>query len=277
MKSARSLEPCDPAESRLRDYDLREIDADDQRSHFALKYLDRLEAVRAALRRHVPAPGLVAEIGCAQANLGLLLAEEGYTVVALDLMPEALSYARRKYERGVFLPLCASAAAVPLRSGVCDALVVGELLEHCAEPAQVLATLCGCLKPGGMVFLTTPNGARLRSRERLYDGNAEPDLTQRQFGPGGEDHLFAFDLPGLLSVARQAGLEVLEHEYHASMLHSDRLRALKRLFAPSQLRALSRRACRLPLIGPRTALTLLVVARRPMTEAATDQPLGARP
>ena len=98
MKSARSLEPCDPAESRLRDYDLREIDAEDQRSHFALKYLDRLEAVRAAVRRHVTAPGLVAEIGCAQANLGLLLAEEGYAVVALDLMPQAVSYARRKHE-----------------------------------------------------------------------------------------------------------------------------------------------------------------------------------
>jgi len=277
MKSARSLEPCDPAESRLRDYDLREIDAEDQRSHFALKYLDRLEAVRAAVRRHVAAPGLVAEIGCAQANLGLLLAEEGYAVVALDLMPEALSYARRKYESGVFLPLCGSAADVPLKSSACDALVVGELLEHCAEPAKVLATLCECLKPGGTAILTTPNGARLRSRERRYEGSADPDLARRQFGPGGEDHLFAFDLPGLLSVARQAGLEVLEHEYHASMLHSDRLRPLKRLFSPSQLRALSRQACRLPLIGPRTALTLLVVARRPVTATAGNQPPGACP
>ena len=262
MKSAKDIQPANAEEGRLREFDLREIDAPDQRTHFALKYLGRLEPVLRAIRRYVAPGGLLLEVGSAQANASLLLAEEGYQTIALDLVPEALGYARKKHERGRFMTVCASAGAPPIGEGSCDGILVGELLEHCARPAEVLRALAGCLTDRGVIVITTPNGERWGSTEPTYSRVTPEDVEARQFGPGGEDHLFAFTLRELIGVAREAGLELLAAQWHATMLHSDKLMPIKRLLSPSQLRSVSRLICRLPVIGPKTALTLLVVAAR---------------
>jgi 2-polyprenyl-3-methyl-5-hydroxy-6-metoxy-1,4-benzoquinol methylase len=254
--------PASAEESRLRDFDLREIDALDPRSHFALKYLARLHSVLAAVRRHVPAGSQVLEVGCAQANASLLLAEEGYHTVALDLMPEALAYARRKRERGEFCVLCGSADTLPIRDGCLDAVLVGELLEHCARPADILRCLARALRPGGTAIITTPNGEWIGSVDRTYSSLTPDDTEARQFGRGGEDHLYTFTLGELLSVVREAGLRVAQTTRCSSVLHSDRLSALKRLMRASLILRLGSVACGLPGVGPATALTLVVVARK---------------
>ena len=260
MRSASDIQPASAGEERLLEFDLREIDAPDQRSHFALKYVGRLEGVLRAVERHVRPGGVVLEVGSAQANISLLLAERGYQSLAVDLMPEALAYARRKHQQGVFWPVCAAAEALPVRERSCDAVLLGELLEHCAYPARVLEAVCAPLREGGVLVITTPNGARVRSTEPTYTTLNPAQVEGRQFGPGGEDHLFAFTAAELVDVVRQAGLKVMRVEYHASMLHTDRLGAVKRLLSPDTLRLLTRLVCRIPVLGPRTALTLMVVA-----------------
>ena len=153
---------------RLRDFDLREIDAPDQRSHFALKYVGRLEAVLAALRKGLPPGGLVLEVGCAQGNSSLRLAEEGFRAVALDLLPQAVGYALKKRECGTLWGVCGSVEALPLRDACCDGIYVGELLEHCAEPAEMLQRAARCLKPGGVMVITTMNGEWFGSPDATY-------------------------------------------------------------------------------------------------------------
>lgn len=262
MKRAQDLSPLSAGEARLRDYDLREVDAPDHRSHFRLKYMARLDAVLAAVRRHVPPGGRVLEVGCAQANASLLLAESGFRAAALDLMPEALTYARSKHECGDLGLICGSADALPIRAGCCDALLVGELLEHCAYPDCVLAGLSEALRPGGIAIITTPNGGRVGSAEATYSQVDRASAEQRQFGPGGEDHLFAFTLPELAQVIRSADLQVLSATRCGSMLHSDRLAGLKRLLPVPLIRCASAAACAIPVIGSLTALSLVVVARK---------------
>lgn len=262
MKTAQMVIAANAGEARLRDYDLREIDAPDPRGHFSLKYLARLQAAIKAVQGHVPAGGRVLEVGCAQANASLLLAEAGYLAVALDLMPDALTYARRKHEYGAYVGVCGSAEALPVRSGSFDAVLVGELLEHCARPGRILATLAQALCPGGVVVITTPNGGRMGAGDPTYSQVDPESVEGRQFGPGGEDHLFAFTLPELKGVVREAGLTVLQASRCGSSLHSDRLGLLKRLLPVGAIRGASAAACGLPGIGPLTALSLLVVARK---------------
>jgi 2-polyprenyl-3-methyl-5-hydroxy-6-metoxy-1,4-benzoquinol methylase len=263
MKHARELTPGDDEGRRLQDFDLREIDAADQRSHFALKYTGRLAAVCAAVRRHVAPGGVVLEVGCAQANASLLLAEEGFRCVALDTLEGAVQYAASRHERGALLPICARAEAAPLRAVSCDAIYVGELLEHCADPAGLLRELSALLKPGGVAIITTMNGEWFGSPDPTYSQVNRTEAANRQYGRGGEDHLFAFTAPELAGVVAEAGLRVVSAQRHASVLHSDKLMPLKRLFPPAAIRATSRFLCRLPWVGRRTALTLLVVAQKP--------------
>lgn len=260
MRTAREITPENQEEERLRAFDLRELDAADARSHFALKYRARLQAVISATTRYVPPGGLILEVGCAQANASLLLAEMGFTTVALDLRPESLGYARKKHARGAFHTVCADADHPPFRPGSFDALVVGELLEHCAHPEQIIKSLAQCLRAGGHMIITTPNGRRWGCREHGYEPSAADRLREHQFGPGGEDHLFAFTARQLVGVVREAGLRPLSVCRAGSLLHSDRMMPLKRLAPAALISTLSRLACALPALGPRTALTLLVVA-----------------
>jgi SAM-dependent methyltransferase len=260
MRSARDLTPHNPEEERLRAFDLRELDAEDPRSHFALKYRARLDAVLDATRTYVPPGGLILEVGCAQANASLLLAEMGFTTIALDLRPESLSYARRKHVAGAFHPVCANAEHPPFRPRVFDAVILGELLEHCARPHEILRFLSDALRPGGHMIITTPNGQRWGCHEHAYDPDRSEGLQDHEFGPGGEDHLFAFSTGQLLDVVRTAGLRPVYVRRAGSILHCDRIMPLKRLLPLGAVPRLARLACSLPGLGPRTALTLLVVA-----------------
>ncbi len=52
------------------------------------------------MRGHVPTGGRIIEIGCAQANMSLLLAESGYDCTACDIDADAIAYGRKKFEHG---------------------------------------------------------------------------------------------------------------------------------------------------------------------------------
>lgn len=261
MKDAREIVPVTPEHARLREFDLREINAQDPGDHMALKYMARLEGVVAAVRKHVAPGGLVLEVGCAQANAGLLLAEGGYRCVGLDLLPDSLGYARLKQERGEFHTVCGDATNLPFARATFDAALVGELLEHCARPAQMLGRIAQCVRPGGCVILTTPNGERIGNRDRTFASACAEEDEGRQFGPGGEDHLFEFTATELAGVVRDAGLEMVFQGRVGSALHSNRLRALRKWLSPAAVRRITELVNAAPLVGRKLALTLLVVAR----------------
>lgn len=46
--------------------------------------------------------------------------------------------------------------AIPLADASIDCAMMTEVLEHCPQPAMVLAEVCRVLKPGGFLFLTVP-------------------------------------------------------------------------------------------------------------------------
>ena len=262
MHPAQSILPVDDEGTRLREFDLNEINCPDQCSHFALKYTGRLEAVLSAIRRLVPQGGRVLEVGCAQANASLLLAEEGYTTIALDTLHGAIRYARQKYETGNFIPVYGRAEDLPLKHASCDAIYLGEIIEHCADPVALLIEIKKYLKPGGVMLITTMNGEWLGSPDPTFTQVKSQDVANRQYGRGGEDHLFAFTAQQLRQVTLSANLQVVALERHATILHSDRLMPVKRLMSPLLLRRLSRFVCRLPWLGRKTALTLLLIARK---------------
>ncbi len=242
---------------------MREIDSEQPRDLFRLKYVVRLAAVTHTARRRAGPGGSVLEVGCSQANAGLILAEAGLTVLAVDLLPEALTYARAKYERGPFQVAVGSAEALPVHSGCFDCVLLGEILEHCADPSVIVAEAFRTLRPGGHLLVTTPNGCYGRSRLPLYQpGIVDEQLRDRQFGPEGADHLFAFTPHSLRQLLHEAGLGAVRVSYLSSALFSNRLGGLKRLVPAGALQALARSLNRLPIMGRRFSPTLFAVAQK---------------
>jgi SAM-dependent methyltransferase len=263
MKRATAVRARTPYQEELRGFDLREIDNPDPRALFRLKYLARLETVLHAIETAVTPGAVVAEVGCSQANLSLLLAERGYRAVAVDLLPDALSYALQKRETGRFWPLAADAGRLPLADGALDAIVLGEVLEHCPDPAAIVGEGLRALRPGGLLIATTPNRTRHSARLPSYGEYArDPSRYAAELGPHGDHHLFTLDQAGLRRLLADCGVQATRVRLVGSPLMSDRLKIVKRLLPVGLLYGLSRLLCGTPGLGGRVGYTLVAAGRK---------------
>ena len=250
----------------VRRNDAREIDSpavDDPRR---FRYLERIGAVM-RLAGTVTPPARVLELGSAQANISLLLAEAGYHAVAVDLRPDFLRYARAKWERGWFAAVAGDAFAPPLRGGAFDVVIVGELVEHVADPAALLAQAARLLAAGGLLIVTTPNGSCVGTREPRFSEfqRGRASAVPAECGPGAEDHLFALTMDELLGMLPR-GLRPVHRAYVASRLINSRSHPILRRLLGDVPGWLRRVAAGLPLAGPRLAEHLVVAARRESAE-----------
>ncbi len=201
--------------SILLEADQREIDNPDPHQPACRNYMDRIEKVVDLVQGRLREGGTVAEIGCAQGNMSLLLAERGYKVRAIDLNPEFLNYSRLKYEKGemewVHSNLQDLEADVRF-----DAIILAEIIEHCAWPEKVIQGALDRLHPGGFLVVTTPNaekvGEHLPTFSRFNGEEKRRELEKMQFGPTGEDHLFLFTMKEMTGLVPQ-GAGLVEQGY----------------------------------------------------------------
>ncbi len=263
MKPATIIEPDDAHQALLREFDLREIDNPQARAAHRLKYMARLNAVLRAVQRAVPAGGRVLEVGCSQANASLLLAEQGYRAVAVDLLPAALAYARKKYQYGQFMPVVGNAAQLPCAPGSFDAVILGELLEHCSQPPLIISQALDKLRPAGLLVVTTPNRS-LRSGSLPTYGEFEPstDSEHHQYGPHGDHHLFVFTAGQLRRLLADCGLQNVRLRLIGCPVMSDRFFPLKRLLPLGVINLVSDLVCNVPIVGPKVAYTLMATGRK---------------
>jgi SAM-dependent methyltransferase len=103
--------------------------------------------------------GRLLELGCGTAPLLVAAAARYDTLVGVDVAFRWLVVARKRLaEAGVDVPLlCACAEALPFRDGMFDRVVAESVLEHVRDQPTALAESHRVLRPGGGLFLTTPN------------------------------------------------------------------------------------------------------------------------
>ncbi len=180
---------------------------------YRLDYRYRLHRVIELVKRYAPGRQCL-EVGCAQANTSLLLAEQGYKATVLDLDSEFIGYARLKHTHGEVRFLVANGENLPFSNASFHVVLLTELLEHVAYPEDFLQEVHRVLFPNGIIVLTTPNGAHHQSELPTFEQvrlDRTPIVT-KQFGPDAGDHLFLFKMRELQTVVKYAGYQVVHAE-----------------------------------------------------------------
>ena len=171
----------------------------DPRGGFAM-----LQWIAASRAEHVPPaarPGaLLVDLACGGGLMAPHVARLGYRHVGVDIGLAGLRTAR---EHGVTV-VRGSVLAVPLADGCADVVTAGEILEHVADPGQVLTECARLLRPGGVLVIDsiadTPLAGlvAVRIAERLPGGPP----------PGIHDPALFVDRRELLATAERVGLDL---------------------------------------------------------------------
>jgi 2-polyprenyl-3-methyl-5-hydroxy-6-metoxy-1,4-benzoquinol methylase len=82
-----------------------------------------------------------------------------------------------------------------------------ETIEHCPSPMRAVTELARVLKPGGRLYLTTPNYLNLSGLYRIY-----LPLRGRRFSEAGQPINHPMLLPRTRALVRRAGLRILAVE-----------------------------------------------------------------
>ncbi|MGO9803431.1 MAG: class I SAM-dependent methyltransferase [Steroidobacteraceae bacterium] len=189
-------------------YDLEEIYGQvSDRGYFYAYENRRRHAI--TLLTEALAPGArILDIGAAQGNFSLQLAEMGFEVTWNDLRGELADYVRLKHERGTLHFAVGNAFELQFPQPF-DAVLITEIIEHVAHPDEFLAKAAGLLKSDGCVVLTTPNGAYFRNKLPRFSDCPDPSVYEAvQFKPDSDGHIFLLHTDEVYQLALRSGLRV---------------------------------------------------------------------
>jgi SAM-dependent methyltransferase len=183
----------------------------ERRAYEAYIYFDPVRhlEIGSAFARVAIQPGeRVLDLGCGRGYWAGKAAHAGAEVVAYDVKEERVERAAIRYPRVRFVQ--GSAEATGLEDESFDVVLLLSVLEHTAEPEQVLAEVARVLRPGGRLALTTDTFDDPRWRPDRERHAARWDVRRELLGRNGLDVTwskahFGFRFAPQLLRARMAG------------------------------------------------------------------------
>ena len=180
----------------------------------------------------------VAEIGCGSGYGAARLAASAGRVDAFDRNPRAIAFARDHYRAPNLRYLHEGRDPDPAPQGY-DAVVCFQVLEHLERPEPFLARLRELLRPGGTLYLTTPNRITSAGENIYHVHEYDPEELAALLRP-------RFEAVTLLGITGGAGFRAYQEARRSAMqryLRWDPLR-LRRLVPRRWLEAIYPRLAR---------------------------------
>ena len=149
-------------------------------------------------------------MAAAQGNFTLPLAEKGFHMVWNDLRSDLIDWVKLKYEHGTveYVPGNILDKAEEFHERF-DAVIATEVIEHVAHPDQFLSAIASTVKPGGWLFMTTPNGRYFRNRLPKFSDYSDPSVFEAvQFAPGAGGHIFLLHPSEIREMSKANGLRI---------------------------------------------------------------------
>jgi 2-polyprenyl-6-hydroxyphenyl methylase/3-demethylubiquinone-9 3-methyltransferase len=190
------------------EYDLQEIYGQVRDLGYFYAYENRRREALALIAEVLAPPARILDIGAAQGNFSLQLAEMGYEVTWNDLRAELAEYVRLKHERGSLQFAVGSAFELKFAQPF-DAVLITEIIEHVAHPDDFLLRVGRLVRPGGYIVMTTPNGGYFRNPLPRFSDCPDPGVYEAmQFKPDADGHIFLLHTDEVSVLAERAGLRV---------------------------------------------------------------------
>jgi SAM-dependent methyltransferase len=221
-----------------------------------------LELIRADLRP----PASIVELGAAPGWQAVGLRRAGYGVTAVDIgeLSDKWDDAATGTMAGVFesagvefVRWDLEKVPYPLDTDGFDAVVMTEVFEHLRDyPATSLIEVRRILRPGGRLYLTTPNAAYIGTRLRLLAGKSVGSSLQDwiggiPFARHAREYTFA-EMKDLFAYAGLRPVTLTSRHFHINSGRQSRAARLGKLVIDYVARVL-------PTLGP----ALIAVAEKP--------------
>lgn len=157
------------------------------------------------VREYLPAvqDKRILEIACGRGGFTRDLAASGTRAVGADFSYSALKIA----QKGVTSASLAQADAtkLPFLAESFDIVVSCETIEHLPDPLSGLSEMARVCRPGGLLYLTTPNYFNLMGLYRVYDSV----LGRPQRSEESQPYDTVWNFPEVRRLVRRAGWEIL--------------------------------------------------------------------
>src|SRR5579863_9139020 len=150
----------------------------------------------------------ILEIACGRGGFSRLLGSRGASVCGADFSASAVAIAKERLSRGPLLDgsvtyVQADAQNMPFEENSFDIVISCETIEHVPDPRAAVREMYRVCKPGGMLFLTTPNYLNFMGLYLIYAAVRHPALKSSQ--PLDERFLF----PQIRRFATAAGWKII--------------------------------------------------------------------
>lgn len=159
------------------------------------RHKQRLDVEFRYLPKPIPGQSIL-DVGCGNGEFLSNAHEAGWEVTGLDPDPQAVAAAE---QRGLNVSV-GSIESLNNISDSFDAITLSHVLEHVHEPRQLIQAIHRLLKPGGSVYIDTPN---MGSKGARYWGRNWRGIEAPR-------HLVLFSLAGLVELLKASGFEQIE-------------------------------------------------------------------
>jgi glycosyltransferase involved in cell wall biosynthesis/2-polyprenyl-3-methyl-5-hydroxy-6-metoxy-1,4-benzoquinol methylase len=135
---------------------------------------ERYATYIAAIRGYLPDHATILDVGNAPGHVAMCLHRLGFAITGINLNEEwRKTYPDPAWLEALSVQECdIEKSALPFSKGQFDAILFTEVLEHIAitDPGAILKEFHRVLKPGGLVFFSTPNVCNISNIYALLHG-----------------------------------------------------------------------------------------------------------